>query len=86
MDREAVKCKCGFYSYRVYAKKRDPHGVVWDAYYDILDKDGRVLRGENVVMTLDILTSEESACRLAEVEARAKIHSVFGGVELAAEV
>jgi len=45
-----------------------------------------VLRGENVVMTLDILTSEEAACRLAEVEARAKIHSVFGGVELAAEV
>ncbi len=39
MDREAVKCKCGFYSYRVYAKKRDPHGVIWDAYYDIIDQD-----------------------------------------------
>ena len=86
MDRETVKCKCGFYSYRVYAKKRDPHGVVWDAYYDILDKDGRILRAENVVTTLDILTSEEEACRLAEVEARAKIHSAFGGTELATEL
>ena len=82
MDSDVVNC--GFYSYRVYAKKRDPHGVVWDAYYDILDQDGKnLLRGENVVTTLDILTSKEEACRLAEVEARAKILSAAGFREVA---
>lgn len=85
MNREIVRC--GSYSYRVYAKKRDPHGVVWDAFYDLFDEDGNnLLRGENIVTTLDVLTSEVEACRLAEVEARAKILGVMGGVGATYEV
>ncbi|WP_263770554.1 hypothetical protein [Propionivibrio soli] len=77
---ETTTINYGLYSYRVYAKKRDPHGVIWDGYYDILDKEGdHILRGGNMVTTLDVLTSAEAACRLAEVVVRAKIDNAIGG-------
>lgn len=64
----------GPYAYRAYARKRDPHGVIWDACFDLLDaNDGRLLDSEHVVRTDDILTTPEAACRLAEVFVRARI-------------
>ena len=78
MTPEVVKY--GPYAYRAYAKKRDKYGVIWDACFDLLDaSDGRLLDGEHVVRTDDVLTTPEAACRLAEVFVRARIEETLIG-------